>query len=62
MKVFIDADKCQGHARCAQLAPEAFGLDNEGHGVVLSETVEESYESVVRNAVANCPERAIWIE
>ena len=32
MKVRIDPDKCQGHGRCYDLAPEVFTDDEEGYG------------------------------
>ena len=32
LKVRIDREKCQGHARCYALAPELFELDEMGNG------------------------------
>jgi len=61
--VRVDADKCQGHARCSALAPELFRLDELGNarealrGCVPSELVDKAYI-----ARANCPEEAIIIE
>jgi len=31
LKVHVDQDKCQGHARCKSLAPELFELDEFGN-------------------------------
>ena len=31
LKVRVDQDKCQGHARCKSLAPELFNLDEFGN-------------------------------
>ena len=59
MKVHIDPDMCQGHARCFQLAPQVFALDHEGHGYVIAENVAPENQPAALNAVANCPERAI---
>jgi ferredoxin len=59
MKVAVDAELCQGHARCWDICPEVFGLDEEGHAVVLLEDVPPPLERGVRDAVVNCPERAI---
>jgi len=59
MKVTVDPDLCQGHARCWDLAPEVFDLDDQGHGVVLVATVPAELEEKALGAVANCPERAI---
>ena len=57
LKVKVDRDKCQGHARCAALAPELFELDElgnareKGDGTVPDALVEKAYL-----AKANCPE------
>jgi ferredoxin len=60
MKVRIDSEKCQGHGRCYDLAPDLFGDDEEGFGQVLDGgTVTPDNEHEARLAVANCPERAI---
>jgi ferredoxin len=63
LKVKVDRDKCQGHARCAALAPELFELDElgnareKGDGTVPDTLVEKAYL-----AKANCPEEAIEVE
>ncbi|MFG2091144.1 ferredoxin [Spirillospora sp. NPDC048824] len=60
MKVQIDSERCQGHGRCYDLAPDLFGEDDEGYGTVLGDgAVAPDDEAGVRRAVANCPERAI---
>jgi ferredoxin len=62
MKVKVDRDKCQGHARCAALAPELFVLDELGNaseagdGAVPEALIEKAYL-----AKANCPELAIEV-
>ena len=33
MRVTVDADRCEGHARCWGICPEVFDLDDEGHDV-----------------------------
>jgi ferredoxin len=62
MKVTVDPDRCQGHARCWDLCPEVFDLDEQGHGLVLLGEVPQEYEATARQAAANCPERAITVE
>ena len=63
MKVKVDRERCQGHARCAALASELFELDElgnaceKGDGTVPDALVEKAYL-----AKANCPEEAIEIE
>jgi ferredoxin len=59
MRVKIDQDKCQGHARCAVLVSSVFDVDDLGRGVVLVDEVPEADESDVREAVLSCPETAI---
>ncbi|MEN3539508.1 ferredoxin [Microbispora sp. ZYX-F-249] len=60
MKVTIDPQRCQGHGRCYDLAPELFGEDDEGYGRVLGDgVVPPGGERAARVAAANCPERAI---
>jgi ferredoxin len=60
MHVTVDPDMCQGHARCWELCPEVFSLDDVGHAVVtVSGPVPVDLETEVTKAAANCPERAI---
>lgn len=60
MKLRIVPGVCQGHARCASLAPELFDLDDEGYGIVKPgcETVPEGDLQALL-AIDNCPEQAI---
>ena len=63
MKLHIDSERCQGHGRCYDLAPDLFGDDDEGFGKVLGDGVVPSdSEREARLAVANCPERAIVLD
>ena len=60
LKVRIDRDKCQGHARCFALAPELFELDELGNGRERGDgTVAPELEDKAYLARANCPESAI---
>lgn len=62
MKLQIDTDRCQGHGRCYDLAPDLFGEDDEGYGQILGDgTVPPGKEQEARLAAANCPERAISV-
>jgi ferredoxin len=62
MKIRVDRDKCQGHARCKSVASELFDLDEFGNahevgdGAVADELVDKAWA-----ARANCPEFAIDI-
>jgi ferredoxin len=59
VKVIVDPDICQGHARCWEICPEVFNLDEEGHSQAIDGEVPTALEEKVAEAVANCPERAI---
>jgi len=61
MRVSVDADRCQGHARCWAIEPQVFDLDDEGHAVVLLEEVPPELEATAKKAAAGCPERAITL-
>jgi ferredoxin len=61
MKVSVDPDLCQGHARCWQICPDVFDLDDEGHASVVAADVPDDLAEKVREAVRNCPERAITV-
>jgi ferredoxin len=62
LRLHVDQEKCQGHARCKSLAPELFDLDEFGnaheHGDGL---VPEGLEDKAWLAQANCPEIAIEV-
>jgi ferredoxin len=66
-KVLIDHNRCQGHGRCYDLAPEVFTDDDEGYTRLVGDAVAAAYDGTVapehieqaRLAVLNCPESAI---
>jgi len=63
MQVRIDSAQCQGHQMCAIRAPEVFGSDDEGYGIVLIEgDLPPELEASARHAAAACPERAVTVE
>lgn len=63
MKVSINNDRCQGHARCVFFAPEVFDIDDEGYAVVREglADVPADLQAKVRKAAANCPELSIIV-
>jgi len=61
MRITVDPDRCEGHARCWGICPEVFGLDDEGLAPVVQHEVPPELEGKVRDAVRNCPERAIEV-
>jgi ferredoxin len=62
LRVRVDPDKCQGHARCKSLAPELFELDEFGNAHEIGDgTVPAGLEDKAYLARSNCPELAIDI-
>ncbi len=59
MRIRIDPDKCQGHARCYGLAPEIFAVDDYGQASVIVDEVPDDLVAKAELAIANCPEYAI---
>jgi ferredoxin len=61
VKVTVDEDRCRGHAVCCTYCPEVFTLTDDGYTVVEQPGVPPEFETAVRNAARNCPERAITV-
>ncbi len=62
MQVHVDRERCQGHSRCYDLAPEIFDVDDLGNAFELGEgLVPAGLEDKARLAQTNCPEHAIEI-
>lgn len=62
VKIHVDRDKCQGHARCKALAPELFELDEYGNAHEIGDgSVPETLIEKAYLARSNCPEFAIEI-
>jgi ferredoxin len=62
LSVRIDKERCQGHARCAAVAPDLFELDELGYGREIGDAgVRPELEAKAVLARANCPEGAIEI-
>ena len=61
MKVTVDPDRCQGHARCWEICPEVFSLDEVGHSVVASGEVPSALGAVRRCLGHFRLERAITV-
>lgn len=55
----IDPDRCTGHGRCYDLAPNLFEADEYGHGRVVRAAPEASDAAEALKAVQACPEQAI---
>ena len=63
MRIWVDGDKCQGHQMCAIAAPDLFESDQYGYSHAVGDgIVPPDLESSARRAVANCPERAVFLQ
>ncbi len=61
MKVQVNEDKCEGHAKCQAAAPEVFEVrDDLSH--VLLDDIAADLRSKVELAILRCPRQAIsWV-
>lgn len=62
MRVHVDPERCQGHNRCAALAPQLFETDELGMASARNGgVVPPGEEEFARLAADNCPEFAITV-
>ena len=60
MRVAVDREKCQGHGRCYDLAPDVFESDERGRVVAaVHGELSPALEPDARIGVQNCPESAL---
>lgn len=59
MQVKCNKEICQGHGRCAAMAPEVFQLDSNGYLDTEVIDVPEGLEDQAKLGVASCPEEAL---
>lgn len=62
MRILVQHHKCQGHARCAAMAPDLFVLDDEGYVLPGDIAVDEADEKRAWRGAKSCPERALEID
>lgn len=60
--VSVDPARCQGHARCLVFAGDIVDFDDEGYAFIPADrsTFAEVPDGL-KQAIANCPERAIVV-
>ncbi len=61
MRIRIDSDRCAGHARCWETAPDLIVDDEDGRGVVRAPgaDVPLELEAQAHQAASVCPEGAV---
>ena len=60
MEVVLDVNRCTGHGRCYDLAPDVFEPDDDGYGRVRA-VIDPSQREAALAAARNCPEKAIIV-
>jgi ferredoxin len=58
MRITVDMDACEGHGRCAFVAPKVFQLD-ENLDLTFDPAPGDELRVEVEEAIAACPEQAI---
>jgi ferredoxin len=62
VRVALDAERCAGHALCADACPSVFTTDDLGYGaLVAGGAVPAGAEDDADLAVVSCPEQAISV-
>jgi ferredoxin len=62
MKVKVDITKCSGIGMCEMTAPTVYEVGVDGHSRVLKDEPSADEMAAVREAVADCPTKALSIE
>ena len=61
MKVVVDRDLCESNARCMEIAPQVFQVDDDDVLHIVMEHPPEDLRALVEQAVARCPKTALSI-
>jgi len=61
MKVVVDADRCQGHARCLAEGPDVYELDDDGYNSRDVDNVAPALQDQARRGALACPELALTV-
>jgi ferredoxin len=59
MRIEVDRELCEGHARCVEVAPALFDVSDDDQVVLLDATPPETERALVEEAVRWCPRAAI---
>ncbi|MBS9375350.1 hypothetical protein GON09_004366 [Rhodococcus sp. B50] len=61
MTVYLERDRCVGHAQCFAVDEHLFPVDDNGYSTVESFYVRAGDEDSARRGVDTCPEHALVI-
>lgn len=62
MKVRVDRELCEANAKCVNVAPEVFKLNDDDSLELLQEEPPEALREKVQWAVERCPRGALKVE
>jgi ferredoxin len=62
LKVIVDFDLCEANARCMEVCPEVFKVDDDDFLHILIESPPDSMREKLEEAARVCPRQAITIE
>jgi ferredoxin len=63
VKVRVDRERCHGHNRCYDIAPDLFVIDDFGFAAAArNDDIPSEREAQARLAALSCPEQAIVME
>jgi len=61
MKVLVQPNRCQGHARCLAEGPDVYVLDDLGYNSTNIDDVPSHLADQARRGALACPERALTL-
>lgn len=61
MRVEVDPEICEGHGLCNAVAPEVYGLDDDGYAVVRVPEPGPDLAGPARDGASSCPVQAITV-
>jgi ferredoxin len=61
MRIIVNAERCQGHARCQAEGPDIYVLDDLGYNSTSIGEVPPDLQRQARRGAMACPEYAITI-
>ena len=62
MKIFVDFGLCESNGVCAGIAADIFDLGDDDQLRVLNDHPSDDEQSLVEDAVEQCPRQAITLE
>ena len=61
IKILVDYDLCEANARCMEVCPEVFQVDDDDNLNILIDAPDESLRDKLKEAERVCPRQAIQI-